>query len=600
MANQEHLIVNISANTKGLQQGLQQAQGKLSAFSGKLKNIGSTLSKSVSLPLAIAGGAAIKMATDFNESLNKVDVAFGNSSNKVKDFAKTTLTQFGIAEGSALDMAALFGDMSTSMGLTQDTAADLSTSLVGLAGDLASFKNIQIEQATTALAGVFTGETESLKRLGIVMTQANLQQFAFNQGINKQVQDMSQAEKVLLRYNYVMSVTKNSQGDFARTQEGAANQMRIFSEGLKQLGSAIGQVMLPAFTKMVSFANQLIKSFINLSEPAKQIVVVLGLIGASAGPILYLAGTILPKLITGFTLLNGVVLANPITAIAAAVASLTAAFIEFLHQINPAITRIQTFFNFIKSGGDYTRFVSLQTKTYAANLKNQTKEQEKANTAINNGVSAYADMANELKKLMETGGAGGARGQVSAVSAITETSGFVKLKTAIEPVKFQIKEITDKMKVASEASTQLALSVSDTLMGAFMTLADGGNFFDSILQGLKKLLVRLVAAAAAAAVLSALLPGAAANLGGVKGIFSSLSGLQTFANGGIISGPTLGLMGEYSGARSNPEVVAPLDKLQGMIGQTGQNVNVGGEFRIQGQDLVVALQRAERNRKRIL
>lgn len=607
MAKQEQLIVNITANTAGLQKGLSQAQGKLTAFSGKLKNIGSTLTKSVTLPLALAGGASIKMASDFNESLNKVDVAFGGSSKQVKDFAKTTLNSFGIAQGSALDMAAMFGDMSTSMGLTQDTAANLSTSLVGLAGDLASFKNIQIEQATTALAGVFTGETESLKRLGIVMTQANLDQFAFNQGINKQVKDMSQAEKVLLRYNYVMSVTGNAQGDFARTQEGAANQMRIFTEGLKQLGASIGQVMLPAFTKMVNFANHLIKSFIGLSEPAKQIVVVLGLIGASAGPIFYLAGTVLPKMITGFTLLNSVVIANPITAIAAAVAALTAAFIEFLHQINPAITRIQTFFNFIKSGGDYTRFVGLQTKTYAANLKNQTKEQEKANSAINNGVSAYADMAAELKKLMDVGGGGGgARGKVSAVSAITETTGFVKLKTAIEPVKIQLTELTNKTEGLSQAAEQLSMAVGDTLVNSFMQLANGGNFFQTLIQGLKQLTIRLIAAAAAAAVLFLLTGGASASGGGAsklgtfKEIFGSLSGLE-FANGGIISGPTLGLMGEYPGARTNPEVVAPLDKLQGMIAQSGgQNVNVGGEFRIQGQDLVVALQRAERNRKRIL
>jgi hypothetical protein len=77
-------------------------------------------------------------------------------------------------------------------------------------------------------------------------------------------------------------------------------------------------------------------------------------------------------------------------------------------------------------------------------------------------------------------------------------------------------------------------------------------------------------------------------------------GVPAFANGGIVSGPTLGLMGEYAGARSNPEVIAPLDKLKGMIGGGSQNINVGGEFRIQGQDLVVALQRAEKNRSRIL
>ena len=126
------------------------------------------------------------------ESLNKVDVSFGKSSQKVKDFARTTLREFGIAEGSALEMTALFGDMATGMGINEEAAADMSIQLAGLAGDLASFKNISIDRAQVALTSIFNGETESLKRLGIVMTQANLEAFALTQGITKQVSEMSE------------------------------------------------------------------------------------------------------------------------------------------------------------------------------------------------------------------------------------------------------------------------------------------------------------------------------------------------------------------------------------------------------------------------
>ena len=164
----------------------------------------------------------------------------------------------------------------------------------------------------------------------------------------------------------------------------------------------------------------------------------------------------------------------------------------------------------------------------------------------------------------------------------------------------KVKTTTEEL---SKATQQLAFSVGDTLMNAFTELANGGNFFKALIQGLKQLIVKLIAAAAAAAVLFVLTGGASSggsSLGSMKQIFGQLSGLE-MADGGIVSGPTHALIGEYSGARSNPEVVAPLDKLKGMIAQSGgQNVNVGGEFRIQGQDLVVALQRAERNRKRIL
>ena len=117
---------------------------KLKTVGEKMGRIGKSMTTYLTLPLAAIAGASIKMASDFTESLNKVDVAFKSSSKEVREFAKTTLETFGIAEGTALDMAALFGDMATSMGVPTDKAANLSTAMVGLAGDLSSFKNINI------------------------------------------------------------------------------------------------------------------------------------------------------------------------------------------------------------------------------------------------------------------------------------------------------------------------------------------------------------------------------------------------------------------------------------------------------------------------
>ena len=127
-------------------------------------------------------------------------------------------------------MASLFGDMGTSMGLPTDAAAKMSMSLTGLAGDLASFKNLSLDEVQTALAGVFTGETESLKRLGIVMTETNLDAYALANGFGKTTNEMTQAEKVQLRYAYIMEMTKNAQGDYARTADGTANSIRTFQE----------------------------------------------------------------------------------------------------------------------------------------------------------------------------------------------------------------------------------------------------------------------------------------------------------------------------------------------------------------------------------
>ena len=148
---EKNLKINITGDSSKLKNALSSASSKLSSFGSKMQSVGKSLSTRLTLPLAVAGGAAVKFASDFQESMNKVDVAFGESKQEVKDFAKTTLKQFGIAEGSALDMAALFGDMATSMGLNQSAASNMSTSLVGLAGDLASFKNIpsQLAQSLT-------------------------------------------------------------------------------------------------------------------------------------------------------------------------------------------------------------------------------------------------------------------------------------------------------------------------------------------------------------------------------------------------------------------------------------------------------------------
>jgi len=235
--------------------------------------------KPATLAVVALGGVAVKMGSDYIESLNKVDVAFGGSAKGVENFSKTTLDNFGIAAGTALDMASNYGDMATSMGLPQAAAAKMSEKLVGLGGDLASFKNISIDEANTALSSVFTGETESLKKLGIVMTQQNLQEFAASKGIKTKIADMTQQEQVQLRYNYVMDKTKSAQGDFARTSDGAANSMRVASESAKEASASIGVILAPIIAKVAQYVANLAKEFSGLSEGTKKtILVVLGVI----------------------------------------------------------------------------------------------------------------------------------------------------------------------------------------------------------------------------------------------------------------------------------------------------------------------------------
>ncbi|HGI6550934.1 peptidoglycan DD-metalloendopeptidase family protein [Listeria monocytogenes] len=274
-----------------------------------------------------AGKAMFNYASDTNESVNKVEVAFENNAQSVKNWSKSTLDNIGLAQGTALDLAATYGDMSTSMGLNTKEAEKMSTSMVDLAGNLASFKNIDIDRANNALNGVFTGETEALKSLGIVMTQTNLEQFALETGAGKvaksstevakqniarekaqkklneaikehgknsleareaqsklqevqakshetakvNLKDMSQEELVQLRYNYVMKQTKNAHGDFKNTSDQAANASRVFSESLKELASNAGQFLLPVITPLITKASDFTKKLSDIPSAVKGI-----------------------------------------------------------------------------------------------------------------------------------------------------------------------------------------------------------------------------------------------------------------------------------------------------------------------------------------
>lgn len=316
-----------------------KASKNLESFGNKAKEIGEGLTTKVTLPIVAAGGASVKLASDMTESLNKVDVAFNSNAREIKKWSDTTLNNFGLAKGTALDMASSYGDMATSMGFTTNQAAKMSEQLVGRAADLSSFKNISIDVANTALTSIFSGETESLKKLGVVMTQTNLQEYAASKGIKTKVQDMSQAEQVQLRYNYVMEKTKNAQGDFARTSDGVANSSRVTMESVKQLGAEFGQNLLPIIASILKPLNEMLKGLSKLSPEQQKIVIGVGAVLASIGPVLILIGKMSLGLSTitglftstagGATAAGGAVtgLANPIGLIVAAIAAVIAAIV---------------------------------------------------------------------------------------------------------------------------------------------------------------------------------------------------------------------------------------------------------------------------------
>jgi len=579
------LRVVVSADTKSFVTGLNAASTKLKSFGNKAKDIGKSLSMSLTLPIGLVGGAAIKLASDFEESMNKVDVAFGQSSESVKDFAKTTLEQFGIAEGSALEMTSLFGDMATGMGIAQNDAANLSTSMVGLAGDLASFKNMNIEEVTTALSGVFTGETESLKRLGIVMTEVNLKQFAMEQGIKKNIKEMTQAEKVALRFQYILSVTGNAQGDFARTSGGAANQTRIFQESLKQLGQRFGNEILPLFTDVVKFLNKVIGAFMDLDSDTKKIIITAGLLASA-----------IPPLIAGFGQLSIIIGAviSPIGLIVAAFSTVTLAAVELLHRINPMVDRLNTFFNMIKSGGNILSFQSLQIETVAKKLAKEHKQQKKLNEAKR---KAKEDLDNLSKSYSNFQTTTSGRTQVQGLGANITTTGLQAIQTPEITASDDMSDLTNNFSNIEgklRSVRNLAEQFGQSLMGAFETMGEGEPFFKVLMQMLSKLIKKLITAAIVSGVVSFAVNGIFG--GGTLGfgaIFGSLSGI------GGLSG--LGGRSAFGEQSFVPKAISP-GRTFGRLNanRSMQSNQLQGDFRLQGQDLILALQRANTTRNRIL
>jgi hypothetical protein len=204
------------------------------------------------------GKASIELASDLSEVQNVVDVTFGGMAQQINEFSKSTLNAFGLSELSAKSYSSTMGAMLKSSGLTGEALVDLSTDLTGLAGDMASFYNLDTDTAFSKIRSGISGETEPLKQLGVNLSVANLEAYALSQGMTKAYSSMTEAEKVLLRYNYLMSVTADAQGDFARTSNSWANQTRLLSEQFNILKTTLGQGFINVLTPIVTGLNFII------------------------------------------------------------------------------------------------------------------------------------------------------------------------------------------------------------------------------------------------------------------------------------------------------------------------------------------------------
>lgn len=272
-----------NANLKALSEQLKD-------IGDKMTSAGKAMTTKVTAPIVAGYTVAAKYASDYEENLNKLDVAFGSNSQAVKDWANNARTEFGLSKVQATDAASAFGALGKGIGLSEGEAANMSTTLAGLSADLGSYFNVGVDESAKALEGIFTGESEALKKFGVVMTDTNLQKFAEDQGLVWK--ELDQTEKTMLRYQYVLAKTKDAQGDFSRTSDGTANSTKIFQASLQDLGTAIGTNLLPIITPVIQKITELLNKFNELSPEAQKIITIVGLVVAAIGPVLIILGTL--------------------------------------------------------------------------------------------------------------------------------------------------------------------------------------------------------------------------------------------------------------------------------------------------------------------
>lgn len=211
----------------------------------------------------------IELGSNLTEVQNVVDVVFPTMNKKVNEFAQNAVSTFGLSETMAKKFTGTFGAMANAFGFSEKESYKMSTALTGLAGDVASFYNISQDEAFTKLKSVFSGETETLKDLGIVMTQTALDQYALANGFGKTTSAMTEQEKVALRYAFVQQQLQNATGDFSRTSDQWANQIRILSLQFDSLKASIGQGLINLFLPIVKVINTVLGKLMTLANAFK-------------------------------------------------------------------------------------------------------------------------------------------------------------------------------------------------------------------------------------------------------------------------------------------------------------------------------------------
>lgn len=368
MAEKLEIIITADDQVSGKLGGISDSLGNLGK---KMTTAGKAMTLGITAPLVAMGTMAVMAASDFEEAANKVDVVFGDAAGSIHSFADDAATSLGMSSAAALEAAGTYGNLFVSMGIGQEEASGMSTELLQLAADLASFNNIDPTVALEKLRAGLTGETEPLKTLGVNLNQVAIKAKALELGlidstvnmpkmeaatiklskaeaeaaevIKEYGQDSEEAQEALNKvalaeqglagimegktgemdaaakaqaaYALILEQTTTAQGDFERTSDGLANTMRIIKASFGDVAAELGTVLLPIVTQFATWLKTLLEKFQGLSPETQKMIVIFAAIAAAIGPLLLIVGslvsalgTILPVIATIVGVLSGPIL----------------------------------------------------------------------------------------------------------------------------------------------------------------------------------------------------------------------------------------------------------------------------------------------------
>jgi TP901 family phage tail tape measure protein len=426
---------------------------------------------------------------------------------------------------------------------------------------------------------------------------------------------------------------------------------------LLEVGSVLLEMLVPVVTKLANFLREASDSFKNLDDGTKRFIITIGGVAAVVGPALIVIGKIsttlgflsksLPLLTTNWKLFSAALMANPIIAVATAVLALGTAIYAYTQSQKDALAEVNTMDEVETALAEKRKKFLEESAKLADGYGGKTRENVRV---LQDEIRALEDKKRALEAIAQTTtpttaptGGGGAPSTDATTSANTSNRAIQSVASSLtqlgavqignplegltnavvansETINTSLKSNVDQLAYLQETAFlvggEVANAMNNLANSAIDSLGLAANGMEGFLAGILKVVAQIISAmlgqAIAAAIAGANSAAAATGPAAiftqptfmasmVGGVLAAFAAIPKFADGGIVSGPTMGLMGEYPGAKSNPEVIAPLNKLQSMIGDKGpSNVNVGGEFVMRGSDLVVVLDRANKNRNRLI